>query len=85
MGGAAKEASQPPINVEMEYIGRRPMRHGGLKLEAETMNIMRTTVDGMRSEKESIAVVHCYGAGPSGYKIGWGAARKVCDLVSKHI
>lgn len=37
---------------------------------------------GLQTETRKLPVVHCYGAGPSGYKIGWGAAKRVCEMVN---
>lgn len=63
------EASNPDgLDVLQIYVARRPMRHGGLRLEIEKL------------ESDSL-VVHCYGAGPSGFKISWGVAKRVHKLV----
>ncbi|KAK2590992.1 hypothetical protein QQS21_011328 [Conoideocrella luteorostrata] len=73
--------SKPELHVQEAYIGRRPMRKGGLRLEREIVELTETTDDGLGSKKRDLCVVHCYGAGPSGYKISWGAAARVFDLV----
>lgn len=59
------------------------MRKGGLRLELDQISTVKTSSDGMSNDKLVVPVVHCYGAGPSGYKIGWGAAKRACDLVSR--
>ncbi|KAG5977501.1 hypothetical protein E4U55_006744 [Claviceps digitariae] len=69
------------LRVREAYVGRRPMRRGGLRLETETMEIVETADDGMAGRTRELRVVHCYGAGPNGYKISWGAAKKVVDMV----
>ncbi|KAJ2971169.1 hypothetical protein NQ176_g7828 [Zarea fungicola] len=76
--------SKPPsIHVQEAYIGRRPMRRGGLRLEKETIEILSTADDGLTNNKSTLDIVHCYGAGPSGYKIGWAAASRAADLVER--
>lgn len=57
------------------------MRKGGMRLESEIIEIVETAQDGLHNEKRNLHVVHCYGAGPSGYKISWGVAAKISALV----
>lgn len=57
------------------------MRKGGMRLEAETIELVEIAKNGLGNEKRELRVVHCYGAGPSGYKVSWGVARRVCSLV----
>ena len=57
------------------------MRKGGLRLEKETLEFQSTAEDGLTTVSRSIPVVHCYGAGASGFKISWGVARRVAHLV----
>ncbi|OOQ84040.1 FAD dependent oxidoreductase superfamily [Penicillium brasilianum] len=57
------------FDIRQVYIARRPMRRGGLRLEKENMN-------------QGIPLIHCYGAGASGFKISWGVARQVELLVA---
>ncbi|KAJ6787850.1 hypothetical protein PWT90_08346 [Aphanocladium album] len=80
---AGDSSSAPTIHVQEAYIGRRPMRKGGLRLEKEVVDIVRTADDGLRNEQAALSVVHCYGAGPSGYKIGWAAASRVVTIVDQ--
>ncbi|KAF7559900.1 hypothetical protein G7046_g4248 [Stylonectria norvegica] len=73
----------PGLRVKEAYIGRRPMRKGGLRLEAEDLEIAQTEANGYDNTTVELKVVHCYGAGPSGYKISWGAAKRVCQLIAE--
>ncbi|KAF3384857.1 D-amino-acid oxidase [Penicillium rolfsii] len=57
------------LDIRQVYIARRPMRRGGLRLEKDKTN-------------EGIPLIHCYGAGASGFKISWGVARQVELLVA---
>jgi D-amino-acid oxidase len=57
------------FDIRQVYIARRPMRRGGFRLEKEIMN-------------QGIPLIHCYGAGASGFKISWGVARQVELLVA---
>ena len=52
------------FEIRQVYIARRPMRRGGLRLEMEKLS-------------QGTPLIHCYGAGASGFKISWGAARQV--------
>lgn len=45
------------------------MRRGGLRLEKDKTN-------------QGIPLIHCYGAGASGFKISWGVARQVELLIA---
>ncbi|TQW01009.1 hypothetical protein V2A60_002027 [Cordyceps javanica] len=76
-------SSFPAIDVQQAYIGRRPMRKGGLRLEKEDFATPKTSENGLDNEQLSISVVHCYGAGPSGFKIGWAAASRAVALVDQ--
>ncbi|OAQ68646.1 FAD dependent oxidoreductase superfamily [Pochonia chlamydosporia 170] len=73
--------AKPEIHVKEAYVGRRPMRKGGMRLESEIIEIVETAQDGLHNGKRNLHVVHCYGAGPSGYKISWGVATKISALV----
>lgn len=44
------------------------MRRGGLRLEKENLS-------------QGTPLIHCYGAGASGFKISWGVARQVERLI----
>lgn len=52
-----------------------------MRLETEIIELVQTAKNGLGNEKRALRVVHCYGAGPSGYKISWGVAKRVCGLV----
>ncbi|GME41195.1 FAD dependent oxidoreductase superfamily [Neofusicoccum parvum] len=79
-----KPESAAGLHVLKSYVARRPMRHGGLRLETEQILVKETAPDGFKNESKELCVVHCYGAGPSGYKISWGVAGKVRGLISKN-
>ncbi|RAO65505.1 uncharacterized protein BHQ10_001517 [Talaromyces amestolkiae] len=57
------------FEIRQVYAARRPMRRGGLRLEKEMLS-------------QGIPIVHCYGAGASGFKISWGVAKQVERLIS---
>ena len=56
------------FDILQVYVARRPMRHGGLRFEKDIC-------------EPNIPLIHCYGAGPSGFKISWGVAKRVERLV----
>lgn len=58
------------------------MRKGGLRLEAESSSYTQTKTDGLKIEAIPLKIVHCYGAGGNGYKLSWGTARRVVELVA---
>ncbi|UNI24287.1 hypothetical protein JDV02_010045 [Purpureocillium takamizusanense] len=72
----------PVLDCQEAYIGRRPMRSGGLRLETEFIDLITTGRTGLDTETSTLPVIHCYGAGPSGYKISWGAAQRVTEMVN---
>ncbi|OAQ86366.1 FAD dependent oxidoreductase superfamily [Purpureocillium lilacinum] len=72
----------PALDCQEAYIGRRPMRKGGLRLETEFIDLVTTGRTGLDTETSRLPLVHCYGAGPSGYKISWGAAQRVTEMVN---
>lgn len=76
-------SEEPAIHVQEAYIGRRPMRKGGLRLKKEVLDINSTSENGLNNDKLALSIVHCYGAGPSGYKIGWAAAARAVNLVDQ--
>ncbi|KAJ5248738.1 hypothetical protein N7468_000189 [Penicillium chermesinum] len=57
------------FKILQEYVARRPMRNGGLRLESET-------------GPGKPPIIHCYGAGASGFKISWGVATRVHKFVA---
>ncbi|PYH84681.1 FAD dependent oxidoreductase [Aspergillus uvarum CBS 121591] len=73
------------FDVREVYIARRPMRHGGLRLEKDRLVFQETAEDGMKNEQKSVPMAHCYGAGPSGYKLSWGIANRVDGMVKSCI
>jgi D-amino-acid oxidase len=56
-----------PENVRARYIGLRPYRAQGVRLEAERL--------------DECILVHNYGHGGSGFSLSWGCAREVRELV----
>ncbi|KAM3462407.1 hypothetical protein MY5147_005921 [Beauveria neobassiana] len=80
----ADDSSLPPaINVRQAYIGRIPMRKGGLRLEKEVITFNLPLEDSLDNELSSMSIVHCYGAGPNGFKIGWAIASRATSLVDQ--
>ncbi|KAL6901033.1 FAD dependent oxidoreductase [Trichoderma evansii] len=71
----------PALHVKEAYIGRRPMRKGGLRLEIEMIDLVQTGQDGLQNNSTKFPIIHCYGAGPSGYKVSLGVAKKVYEMV----
>jgi D-amino-acid oxidase len=63
------------FDVKQVYVARRPMRKGGLRLEKTELI---TNID-----QAPLPLIHCYGAGASGYKISWGVAGRVYHLVER--
>lgn len=58
------------FEVIKDYVGRRPFREGGLRMEVEE-------IDGGRKR-----IVHGYGAGGRGYELSWAVAERLVELVS---
>ncbi|OOF92099.1 hypothetical protein ASPCADRAFT_399474 [Aspergillus carbonarius ITEM 5010] len=71
------------LDIRQVYIGRRPMRQGGLRLEREDLAFQDTSENGMSNVQKFVPVIHCYGAGPSGFKLSWGIAKRVERFVSE--
>jgi hypothetical protein len=61
------------------------MRRAGLRIEKEDLWVTQTKSDGFKNEEILLKLVHCYGAGGNGYKLSWGAARRVSELVLKSL
>ena len=57
------------FEVIRDIVGRRPTRHGGIRLETEEVG----------GEK---AIVHAYGLGGRGYELSWGVAEEVLQHVN---
>jgi D-amino-acid oxidase len=68
-------AANNGFDVKQVYVARRPMRNGGLRLEKA--ELIAST------HEPPLPLIHCYGAGASGYKISWGVAGRVHDLVAR--
>ncbi len=67
----------PAPNLDQDQIlrvvcGLRPCRHGGLRIEAETIDSIGKTI------------VHNYGHGGSGITLGFGTALEASDLVDQY-
>ena len=58
--------------VIRDIVGRRPTRHGGIRVEAEQLG-------------EGKTVVHAYGLGGRGYELSWGVAGAAAQLVTEHL
>jgi D-amino-acid oxidase len=70
------------LEVRRVNVGRRPMRQGGLRIELEKLrSINSMATENSTDHMESLSVIHCYGAGGSGYKVSWGAAGAILSLV----
>ena len=76
-------SGEPALHPLYPTVGRRPMRKGGLRLEKEISSIVLPQSGGFKSKTKELKIVHCYGAGGSGYKLSWGAARRVVELVGE--
>ena len=61
------------------FVGLRPGRKGGIRLELEWVPISQT------NDRGSLPVIHSYGYGGAGYSLSWGAAQEVLKLVRKVI
>jgi D-amino-acid oxidase len=60
--------------VIADVVGRRPTRHGGMRIEAEKRRL---------SNGEKKNVIHAYGAGGRGFEISWGVAAEVVGMVNE--
>lgn len=58
------------VTVLKDVVGRRPARHGGPRLERESIEGGKT-------------LVHAYGLGGRGYELSWGIAQTVLKLVEE--
>lgn len=59
-----------PFQVLKDIVGRRPTRHGGIRLCKEALD----------SDKK---IIHAYGLGGRGYELSWGVAQQVSKLVGQ--
>lgn len=64
------------VGVISDIVGRRPTRHGGMRIEIEERRIPHPNKD------MNCSVIHAYGAGGRGYEISWGVANEVLTLAS---
>jgi D-amino-acid oxidase len=69
----------PELKLLKVNLGRRPMRKGGLRIEKETIPIEDSVTT--ESRQKEVMIIHCYGAGGSGYEMSWGATKKVEELI----
>ncbi|CAG7920181.1 unnamed protein product [Penicillium olsonii] len=72
--GTADVGNTHGFHVKQVYVARRPMRKGGLRLEKVDLRI--------QDLQATLPLIHCYGAGASGYKVSWGVAKQVSEIVS---
>lgn len=57
------------LSIVRHGVGLRPLRHGGARLEAETIS--------------GVQLVHLYGHSGSGYQSSYGSCQEAIDLVEK--
>ncbi|KAL2891286.1 hypothetical protein HOO65_010644 [Ceratocystis lukuohia] len=69
---ASDMAQTGPLHWVRDIVGRRPARHGGMRLEPEVLTPGKI-------------VVHAYGLGGRGYELSWGVAEAVAKLVEKAV
>ncbi|KAG2076966.1 FAD dependent oxidoreductase [Suillus decipiens] len=77
------------------YVGLRPERKGGPRVELEQIALPLQSTDGLipwngsptsdRDGEQSMLVVHAYGFGPGGFQRSWGAAEEVLELVKAQV
>ncbi|KAK5992432.1 D-amino-acid oxidase-like protein [Cladobotryum mycophilum] len=72
--------SNGPLHVLGDIVGRRPTRHGGIRLERE--DISEGEIKGL-AEPGSRRIIHAYGLGARGYELSWGVAGTVLELVKQ--
>ena len=56
-----------PLTVLRDIVGRRPTRHGGIRLE--------------RENNDTVPLIHAYGLGGRGYELSWGVAGRVIEML----
>ena len=59
-----------------KWVGVRPFRKGGVRLEKETRNAYNDT---------DTIVIHCYGHGSDGVTLSWGCAQEIGDMINECI
>ncbi|KHO01644.1 NAD(P)-binding domain protein [Metarhizium album ARSEF 1941] len=64
------------VGVVADVVGRRPTRHGGMRLELDERRMPRHA----NGEDVRRRVIHAYGAGGRGYETSWGVADEVVAL-----
>lgn len=60
------------LRVVRDIVGRRPTRHGGIRLEREECS----------GDNGQFCVIHAYGLGGRGYELSWGVAERVLMLLN---
>lgn len=68
-------SSVEALDVVRDIVGIRPGRRGGMRLEAEVLEL----------GGGSVPVVHAYGAGGTGYALSPGVARRVAQMVDAFV
>ncbi|KAK2594294.1 hypothetical protein QQS21_008000 [Conoideocrella luteorostrata] len=74
-GTAGQTKAVGDVTVIADVVGRRPTRHGGMRLETEDKIIPQRPGGQARC-----SVIHAYGAGGRGYEISWGVANDIVAL-----
>ncbi|KXJ93645.1 hypothetical protein Micbo1qcDRAFT_158509 [Microdochium bolleyi] len=91
---AETEVVQEPLRVIADIVGRRPTRHGGMRVECQEHAAMHGSggggghggkAHGGELQNAGRPVVHAYGAGGRGFEISWGVAREVTGLVLRRL
>lgn len=65
------------LRVVRHQVGLRPVRKGGVRIEAETLS--------STTKAAPLRVVHCYGAGGFGFQSSYGMANKAVRLVRESV
>jgi D-amino-acid oxidase len=71
-----------PLQPLGDIVGRRPTRHGGIRLERE--EVPAGSIKGLQDDAARL-VVHAYGLGGRGYELSWGVAEEVLELVKQRV
>jgi len=72
------------VSVKYTWNGLRPVRHSGVRIEVERIDVTRKDQSNSDdSEKESFHVVHNYGHGGSGWTVMYGCAAEVKRLADE--
>ncbi|KIK66623.1 hypothetical protein GYMLUDRAFT_37780 [Collybiopsis luxurians FD-317 M1] len=68
-----------PIIIE-EGCGLRPARHGGVRIEAQDIEIDSSSAE---QTKKRVSLIHNYGHSGSGYQSSWGSSYRVVKLLEE--